>query len=50
MHWLGYLPTVLFGAGTGLILGLVLYGVAVRLVDRRTCRAGAAHDGATGPG
>ncbi|MGW8557825.1 DUF4184 family protein [Streptomyces tubercidicus] len=38
-HWLSYLPTVLFGAGAGLILGLVLYGLAVRLVHRRTRRA-----------
>ncbi|MFE6741079.1 DUF4184 family protein [Streptomyces tubercidicus] len=30
--WLGYLPTVLFGAGAGLVLGLVFYGAAVRLV------------------
>ncbi|MEU9126483.1 DUF4184 family protein [Streptomyces sp. NPDC048506] len=48
VHWLGYLPTVLFGAGAGLILGLVLYGVAVRLVHRRTRRTGAARGGATG--
>ncbi|WP_328389948.1 DUF4184 family protein [Streptomyces sp. NBC_00400] len=47
-HWLDYLPTVLFGAGAGLTLGLVLYGVAVRLLHRRTCRTGAASGGTTG--
>ncbi|MCP9210515.1 DUF4184 family protein [Streptomyces sp. NEAU-Y11] len=45
-HWLGYLPTVLFGGGAGLVLGLVLYGVAVRLVHRRTLRAGVARGAA----
>ncbi|WP_432037125.1 DUF4184 family protein [Streptomyces cucumeris] len=45
-HWLGYLPTVLFGAGAGLIPGLVLYAVAVRLVHRRTRRTGAARGAA----
>ncbi|BDH10852.1 DUF4184 family protein [Streptomyces hygroscopicus] len=34
--WLDYLPTVLFGAGAGLTLGLPLYAVAVRLLHRRT--------------
>ncbi|WP_414507833.1 DUF4184 family protein [Streptomyces sp. NEAU-L66] len=34
--WLDYLPTVLFGAGAGLVLGLPLYAVAVRLLHRRT--------------
>ncbi|MFE1763729.1 DUF4184 family protein [Streptomyces angustmyceticus] len=48
MHWLGYLPTALFGAGAGLTLGLLLYGAAVRLVHRRTRRAEAAGGGATG--
>ncbi|AZS71262.1 DUF4184 domain-containing protein [Streptomyces lydicus] len=34
--WLDHLPTVLFGAGAGLVLGLPLYAVAVRLLHRRT--------------
>ncbi|MGX1760283.1 DUF4184 family protein [Streptomyces lydicus] len=49
VHWLGYLPTVLFGAGAGLTLGLALYGVAVRLLHRPTCRTGTA-GGAAGHG
>ncbi|MCF3148351.1 DUF4184 family protein [Streptomyces platensis] len=43
---LNYLPTALFGAGAGLVLGLPLYAVAVRLLHRRGLRNGAA--GATG--
>ncbi|MEU9488241.1 DUF4184 family protein [Streptomyces decoyicus] len=39
--WLDYLPTVLFGAGAGLVLGLPLYAVAVRLLHRRTRAADA---------
>ncbi|MFJ5800254.1 DUF4184 family protein [Streptomyces decoyicus] len=39
--WLDYLPTVLFGAGAGLTLGLPLYAVAVRLLHRRTRAADA---------
>lgn len=37
--WFDYVPTVLFGAGAGLLLGLPLYAVAVRLV-RRGSRTG----------
>ncbi|MEU4203815.1 DUF4184 family protein [Streptomyces sp. NPDC045470] len=37
--WFDYIPTVLFGAGAGLALGLPLYAVAVRLLHRRTPRA-----------
>ncbi|MFD7664121.1 DUF4184 family protein [Streptomyces sp. NPDC059788] len=33
--WFDYVPTVLFGAGAGLALGLPLYAVAVRLLHRR---------------
>lgn len=43
---LNYLPTALFGAGAGLLLGLPLYAVAVRLLHRRSLRDRAA--GATG--
>ncbi|GAA2318443.1 DUF4184 family protein [Streptomyces caniferus] len=43
---LDYLPTALFGAGAGLVLGLPLYAVAVRLLHRRSLRDRAA--GATG--
>ncbi|OKI05317.1 hypothetical protein A6A06_11925 [Streptomyces sp. CB02923] len=32
--WFDYVPTVLFGAGAGLALGLPLYAVAVRLLHR----------------
>ncbi|TXC94356.1 DUF4184 family protein [Streptomyces sp. ISID311] len=39
---LNYLPSALFGAGAGLILGLPLYAVAVRLLHRRTLRTRAA--------
>ncbi|MEU8784939.1 DUF4184 family protein [Streptomyces sp. NPDC048637] len=39
--WLDYLPTVLFGAGAGLVLGLPLYAVAVRLLHRRARAADA---------
>ncbi|MFC9230361.1 DUF4184 family protein [Streptomyces decoyicus] len=46
--WLDYLPTVLFGAGAGLVLGLPLYAVAVRLLHRRT-RAADAMDGRPAP-
>ncbi|MGW3009750.1 DUF4184 family protein [Streptomyces sp. NPDC001219] len=38
---LDYLPTALFGAGAGLVLGLPLFAVAVRLLHRRTRAAGA---------
>ncbi|MFH8343235.1 DUF4184 family protein [Streptomyces sp. NPDC018045] len=37
--WFDYVPTVLFGAGAGLALGLLLYAVAVRLLHRRTSAA-----------
>ncbi|MFJ9470999.1 DUF4184 family protein [Streptomyces caniferus] len=43
---LDYLPTALFGAGAGLLLGLPLYAVTVRLLHRRSLRDRAA--GATG--
>ncbi|WP_407553679.1 DUF4184 family protein [Streptomyces sp. Pv4-95] len=33
--WFDYIPTVLFGAGAGLALGLPVYAVAVRLLHRR---------------
>ncbi|MEV5594316.1 DUF4184 family protein [Streptomyces sp. NPDC052496] len=33
--WFDYVPTVLFGAGAGLALGLPLYAVAIRLLHRR---------------
>lgn len=36
--WFDYIPTVLFGAGAGLILGLPLYAVAVRLLQRQARR------------
>ncbi|MFI0152836.1 DUF4184 family protein [Streptomyces lydicus] len=36
--WFDYLPSVLFGAGAGLMAGLLLYAVAVRLVVRRARR------------
>ncbi|MFH8631695.1 DUF4184 family protein [Streptomyces lydicus] len=36
--WFDYLPSVLFGAGAGLMAGLLLYAVAVRLVVRRVRR------------
>ncbi|WP_407286131.1 DUF4184 family protein [Streptomyces sp. BP-8] len=36
--WPDYIPTVLFGAGAGLTLGLPLYAVAVRLLQRRAHR------------
>ncbi|MFG2831497.1 DUF4184 family protein [Streptomyces sp. NPDC048434] len=39
VSWFDYLPTVLFGAGAGLIAGLLLYAVAVRLLVRRGRRA-----------
>ncbi|MFI9079362.1 DUF4184 family protein [Streptomyces sioyaensis] len=39
---LDYLPSALFGAGAGLILGLPLYAVAVRLLHHRTLRTRAA--------
>ncbi|MFH8569762.1 DUF4184 family protein [Streptomyces sp. NPDC017993] len=37
--WFDYIPTVLFGAGAGLALGLPVYAVAVRLLHRRARRA-----------
>lgn len=37
--WLNYIPTVLFGAGAGLTLGLLPYAAAVRLMARRARRA-----------
>ncbi|MFH8406224.1 DUF4184 family protein [Streptomyces sp. NPDC018019] len=33
--WFDYVPTVLFGAGAGLALGLPVYAVAARLLHRR---------------
>ncbi|WP_030672450.1 DUF4184 family protein [Streptomyces rimosus] len=33
--WFDYVPTVLFGAGAGLALGLPLYALAARLLHRR---------------
>ncbi|MEU5474103.1 DUF4184 family protein [Streptomyces lydicus] len=52
--WFDYLPSVLFGAGAGLMAGLLLYAVAVRLVVRRARRgpsgAGAAAAAAAASG
>ncbi|MFB6439293.1 DUF4184 family protein [Streptomyces sp. NPDC056411] len=57
--WFSYVPTALFGAGAGLVLGLLVCAVAVRLLVRRArpdgpngaaaagAPAGAATDGAT---
>ncbi|MFD5397393.1 DUF4184 family protein [Streptomyces sp. NPDC127097] len=39
---LNYLPTALFGAGAGLVLGLPLFAGAVRLLHRRVLRTRAA--------
>ncbi|UZJ31854.1 DUF4184 family protein [Streptomyces endophytica] len=36
--WFDYLPSALFGAGAGLTVGLLLHGLAVRLLDRRARR------------
>ncbi|MFF8901387.1 DUF4184 family protein [Streptomyces lydicus] len=36
--WFDYLPSALFGAGAGLMAGLLLYAVAVRLMVRRARR------------
>ncbi|MEU9113992.1 DUF4184 family protein [Streptomyces sp. NPDC048483] len=47
--WFDYIPSALFGAGAGLVLGLPLYAVAVRLLHRRMLRARGA-DGGGGPG
>ncbi|MFE0377487.1 DUF4184 family protein [Streptomyces inhibens] len=44
--WFSYVPTVLFGAGAGLALGLPLYAVAVRLLHRHPRRIRAAGHGA----
>ncbi|MFE0189453.1 DUF4184 family protein [Streptomyces sp. NPDC058989] len=40
VSWPNYIPTVLFGAGAGLVVGLALYAVAVRLLLRRARPAG----------
>ncbi|TJZ51053.1 DUF4184 family protein [Streptomyces piniterrae] len=48
VSWFSYVPTVLFGAGAGLVAGLVCYGVTVRLLHRRARRAEAAEDGEPG--
>ncbi|MFD8327131.1 DUF4184 family protein [Streptomyces lydicus] len=45
--WFDYLPSALFGAGAGLMTGLLLYAVAVRLVVRRARRK-PSRAGATG--
>ncbi|MEV0369568.1 DUF4184 family protein [Streptomyces sp. NPDC050636] len=42
-----YVPTVLFGAGAGLAIGLPFYGVAVRLLHRRARRSRTADEGAS---
>ncbi|KAA6222498.1 DUF4184 family protein [Streptomyces albofaciens JCM 4342] len=46
--WFDYVPTVLFGAGAGLALGLPLYAVGARLLHRRDraplADGGAAYD------
>ncbi|MFH8682662.1 DUF4184 family protein [Streptomyces lydicus] len=47
--WFDYLPTVLFGAGAGLIAGMLLYAVAVRLVVRRARRGLSAAGAAAAP-
>ncbi|MFF8368085.1 DUF4184 family protein [Streptomyces lydicus] len=47
--WFDYLPSVLFGAGAGLIAGLLLYAVAVRLVVRRARRGPSVAGAATTP-
>lgn len=47
--WFDYLPDLLFGAGAGLVPGLLACAAAFRLVVRRTRLRGAAADG-TAPG
>lgn len=47
--WFDYLPDLLFGAGAGLVPGLLVCAAAFRLLDRRTRRSGSAADG-TAPG
>ncbi|MER7985817.1 DUF4184 family protein [Streptomyces noursei] len=47
--WFDYLPDLLFGAGAGLVPGLLACAAAFRLVVRRARRTGAAADG-TAPG
>ncbi|MFI9353326.1 DUF4184 family protein [Streptomyces lydicus] len=47
--WFDYLPSVLFGAGAGLMAGLLLDAVAVRLVVRRAHRGPSVAGAATTP-
>ncbi|MFI0217464.1 DUF4184 family protein [Streptomyces lydicus] len=47
--WFDYLPSVLFGAGAGLMAGLLLYAVAVRLVVRRAHRESSGAGAAAAP-
>ncbi|MFF7413061.1 DUF4184 family protein [Streptomyces lydicus] len=47
--WFDYLPSVLFGAGAGLMAGLLLYAVAVRLVVRRARREPSVDGAAAAP-
>ncbi|MFF0626095.1 DUF4184 family protein [Streptomyces sp. NPDC004296] len=44
--WFDYLPDLLFGAGAGLVPGLLVCAAAFRRLDRRAGRSGAAADGA----
>ncbi|MGW6707628.1 DUF4184 family protein [Streptomyces sp. NPDC054956] len=46
---LDIIPTICFGAGGGLAVALLLYGILVRLIHRRD-RSPAASDADTGPG
>ncbi|GGU84059.1 hypothetical protein GCM10010211_57600 [Streptomyces albospinus] len=48
MGWFDYVPDLLFGAGAGLMAGLLGYAVAVRLLQRRVHRGRAADEGAPG--
>ncbi|ANZ19323.1 protein of unknown function (DUF4184) [Streptomyces noursei ATCC 11455] len=43
--WFDYLPDALFGAGAGLVPGLLVSAGAIRLLGRRARRDGAAADG-----
>ncbi|MFJ9418436.1 DUF4184 family protein [Streptomyces sp. NPDC101227] len=47
--WFDYIPSALFGAGAGLVPGLALYAVAVRLLHRRMRRRHGADDGGRAP-
>ncbi|WP_043263880.1 DUF4184 family protein [Streptomyces sp. CT34] len=46
--WFDYVPDLLFGAGAGLMAGLLGYAVTVRLLQRRAHRGRAAAGGAPG--